>query len=290
MINKDLFIFHDDNGSIVDLTNDLRDYIRDDSTVDFVAAEDRLYIGLYKPFNQLYAEMTTAQVEGAELSFEISDGSGGWVALDVVDESKSFSRSGFILWDRNNSSWASQDISGEDLYWIRVTADIDFSAVFRGLNTLFADDNDLLAESPRIEKFYPKDETSFVKYHVAARNSIIQRLRNGGNVKKDTSVGTSDFFVAISFGLNVPIKEITKWDILEAGEIREAAKHLALAKIYLDNSKNVDDKEYQRYRDSLNDYGDAFQLFYMSLDFNDDGLTDADEEQLQINDITVHKV
>jgi len=288
MLNDDLFVFHDDNASFVDLSNDMRDYLRDDTAITFVAAEDALLLGLYKPFNQIFAELTTAQIEGAALTFEISNGT-TFTALDVIDQTKSFTRSGFINWDRDNETWASQTINGKDLFWVRITADIDFTATFRGLNMLFADDNDLLAESPRIDKFLPKDETSFVKYHVSARDSIVQTLRNGGNAKLDRGTDNSFSFFDFGFG-NAPIKNITKWDLLDAGEIRDAAKYLTLSKIYNDNSRNVDDKEYQKYNDAENSFGAAFKLFFMSIDFNDDGDTDKNVEQMALNDITVLKV
>ena len=151
-------------------------------------------------------------------------------------------------------------------------------ASLSGVNIVYADDIDLKSEVRAINDYLAKDDTTFIPYHVAARNEIVQTLRNGGNIKNsaDTSLALRRL-------------QMNKWDILDRGEIRQAAKYLALAKIFFDSSQNIEDKSYERFRDYEGMYGASFKLFYMSLDLNDDGNTDVNEN-MDLNDITVSKV
>jgi len=100
-----------------------------------------------------------------------------------------------------------------------------------------------------IDALKAKGDNSFIAYHVASRNEIIQSLRNGGYSKRFDDMAAN----------------ITKWDILDLGEIRQASKYLALAKICFDISLNVDDKFYSKFRDYEGMFGAAFKLFYLKL-------------------------
>lgn len=273
---KDLAFRHDDNGVFTKYDSQAKDYLRDSFAISFVAAEDALYLGLYKPFNQVYVEFETASVSEITPIVEISNGA-GFETISFSDDTKGFTRSGFITWEREQSNWASQDVNSESMYWLRIRTAQDFTATFQGLNLVFADDNDLRAEIRAIDEYLAAGDSSFIAYHVSARDEIIQTLRNGGNVKRDES------------SVDPKYMNITKWDLLDAGEIRQAAKYLALSKIFFDVSVNTDDKYYQRFRDYEGMYGMAFKLFRMSLDKDDDGIADADEI-LEINSIGVHKI
>ena len=264
---QDLKVFHDDNSVFIDHSKDAKDFLRDDFAVNFVSAEDSMYIGLYKPFNAAYVEFTTPAT-GADLVFTINNN-----VLSPNDDTRDFSRSGFIEFDKP-SDWVAETINGESGYWLKIDSNADFSAVFRGLNIVFSDDNDLKQEARNIDDLLAKGDTTFIAYHLASRNEIIQTLRNGGRAKKD---------------VNDMLQNITKWDILDFGEIRQASKYLTLAKIYYDVSKNVDDKFYGKFRDYEGMFGKAFSLFYARIDQNDDGLYEQ-EDDLVLNNIEIELV
>ena len=99
-------------------------------------------------------------------------------------------------------------------------------------------------------------------------------MRNGGHSTKIE-------------GSNVA-ENLTKWDILDTGEINQAAKFLCLSKIFFDVSENPDDKHYQRYMNFDQKFGEAFKLYLLSLDTNDDGVED-DTEKTQNRRMSVHK-
>lgn len=268
---SDLKIFHNDNGVYLNYSRDLADYLRNDVTIDYTLAEDFIYIGLYKPFNSLFAELTTPIV--ANMSAEYWNGS-SYQSLNLDDDSVNLSRSGFIKWNKP-SDWSANTVNSENLFYIRLSFDASVQPVFKGLNIVFSDDQDLLKEVRDIMDFRAAGDSSFIAYHVSSRDQIVQTLRNGGDFKRRLE---EEFY-----------RNLTKWDLLDIGEIRQASKFLTLSKIFFDVSENNEDKAYIRYRDYLAKFGEAFKLFRLSLDKDDDGEADR-TEILALNEIVVTKL
>lgn len=264
---QDLMVLHDDNGSFIDHSKSAKDFLRDDFTIDYTPVEDFIYVGLYKPFNAFYCEFSTAAAIQGNLSFTTNNNS-----LSVDDDTQSFTRNGFIQFEKPEN-WTKQIINGVEAYWLRISSDTAIAPIFRGLNLVFSDDNDLRQEVRRIDDLMEKDDTSFIAYHVASRNEIIQTLRNGGNTKKVDDI----------------VRNITKWDMLDIGEIRQASKYLTLAKIYFDNSVNSGDQYDEKHGKYMGMFGGAFQLWISSIDKNDDGKYEQDKD-LVLNNIEVKLV
>lgn len=261
---RDLYCFYDDNGSFSDFSFEAREYLKDTFDITMVALEDSIYIGLYKPFNTAYAELATANTNAGELTFSYYNGSSFVAVENQYDDTKGFNRSGFISWDKS-SDWAATTINSQSAYWIKIDINADSSAmVFDGFNIVFSDDTDLEKEMRSINRFLSTNDSSFIAYHVSARDEIVQSIRNRGNVKKADG---EDFY-----------RNITAWDILDIGEIRQASKYLVLSKIMHDASDNPEDKYYQRFRDYRQMYGKSFDTWYLSLDKDDDGVSDTGEK------------
>jgi hypothetical protein len=258
---SDLNFFYDDNTVFTDASQEMRDYLRDELALTFVSAEDALYYGLYKPLNTVFAEFTTAAGSDPALTFEYSNGS-GFSSLTVTDDTKGFTRSGFINWEKP-SEWAAQSVNGTELFWIKITAGTDFTATLKGFNLVFADDNDLSIETRTISDLIAQGDTTFISYHVAARNEIVQTLRNGGHVKQASSVSN--------------LQDVNQWDVLIPEQLRNAAKYLALSKIMFDVSSNTEDKWYQKFKDYRGNFSESFKLYLMAIDTDDDGEDDAIE-------------
>lgn len=259
---RDLILKHDDNGTFLDFSLEAADYLRDDTAITFVALDDAIYIGLYKQFNAAYVELLVASIAGNTLTYEYSK-TASFSALSVRDDSKNFSRNGFIQWDKPDD-WEAQSIDGDSKFWIKITSDIDFDATIRGLNLVFADDNDLAKEQRNISDLLSKGDTSFIAYQVAARDEIIQSLRNSGYTTRLTG--------------NNAQNDLTQWDLLDFTQVRNAAKFLCLSKIMFDVSTNSDDKWYQRFRDYQSQHADAFKLYLLWLDRDDNGKAEAEEK------------
>jgi hypothetical protein len=320
---------------------------------DFLLADNCfVYVGLYKPFQNVYVEIKDKNISKDKIIVEYWNGD-QWVDLpSIEDNTENLTKSGFISWRFENESkitdqWLPETINGITKHFIRFSgvtngvllseaqtgtlddvivitdsdiskfkigdsvlieqslgsnyymiADIDTTSLDKtitldqiptnpildgdkiytvmstmGINIVYADDIDLEMEVRTIKDYLHVGDKSFIPYHVSARNFIVQSLRNGGNFKGK---------------IGLKSENVTKWDVLDFGEIREAAKYLALANIFFDVSENNEDKSYQRYRDYKNSYGEAFKVYRMKLDLNDDGNIDSQDEIL--NNISIHKI
>jgi hypothetical protein len=274
---KDLYAYSEVSSVFSDISNELRDYIRDSVSVSFQIG-DKLYLGLYKPFNSLYLELSAATT-AVDISFSYSDGT-SFQPLEVMDDTKGFSRSGFLNWSRDIEDWAEQSVNGKSLFWIGIEFNEAHDFNCEGFNIVFSSDYEMEVKNPFVKDYLAKTDSSFIRNHVAARNEIVQLLRNGGYIKMPS--GQDDLF----FNQIDDRKDITKWDLLDAGQIKEAATFKALASVFFNESRNVDDKEYNLYRQYQGMFGQSFKLFYLSLDINDNGKTEP-VEKLANNEITV---
>ena len=264
-IKNKLTILDDANTVFSDYSREALDFDRDTFTITLDSATSYLYIGFYKPINIAYVELGTANANAGILAGEYYNGS-AWVSLTgLYDESASLTRSGFLQWDRNLLNEESVAVNGETKYWYRFRPSVTHSAtVIDGLNLVFSDDNDLKRESYEILDALPSGESSFILAHVAARDEIIQYLRNSGHYKQ-----------SLSDGLN---KDITIFDLLDMGQIKLAATYLTLSKIFLSRQDEVDDYYLQQSRHYRGMYSTAIKTFYLDLDQNDDGIKDVAEQ------------
>lgn len=261
--NTKLSVFHNST----DYSNDSFDFTRDNFNLTLLS-NGFLYIGYYKPINTLYVSLETPQIVANSLTVELWNGS-AWVAVDnKFDDSKGFTRSGFINWDKSNSQ-VEHTVNSVSKYWIRISPSADQGqCVVKGINIIFADDQDLITEVPEItDTNHLAGKTSHILTHVAVRNQIIQDLNNKDYKKIDPITGRSE--------------DLTCWDILDANQIKQAAMFLALAKIYFNFSDNPEDKYYQKYQDYMARYKDAYNLSRLFLDEDDDGTLDENEQRAE---------
>lgn len=261
-----LTVFHDDNSSFSDHSFEAYDFLRDSFDATLLSATSYLYVGLYKPFSRFYVELDTANTNANTFTAEYYNGS-SWASLDgFLDDSEGFTRSGELRWFRAQTDWAETAVNSETKYWVRLRPSADHSATtIQGLNVLFSDDSSLKEEFFEISDFLPNGASSFVAVHQGVRKEIVQSLRNAGRNKRNSS--------------SVKFEKLTEWDLLDIDEVRQAAKFLALEKIFRNVSDQVDDK-YQAFKIEFRDkYNDAFSLLHLSLDDDDDGILDTSEAQ-----------
>ena len=261
-----LSVFYDANTVFSDYSAEALDYDRDTFTTTLSSADDYLYVGFYKPINVFYVEIGTVNTNAGSFTGEFYNGT-AWVALDgLYDETKSFVRSGFIQWDRNQTSEESVAVNSVTKYWYRFRPSVTHSAtVINGLNIVFSDDQDLKREYFEASSELPSGEASHILTHVAARDHIIQHLRNSGHYKESLATGKA--------------KDITAFDILEMGQIKLAATYLVLSKIFLAIQDTQGDVEMEKSKHFYGMYSTAIKTFYLDLDLDDDGIND-DEETL----------
>lgn len=261
---NDLNIFHDNNSVFVDISQEMADYSRDSKVVELVNAEDYLYIGLYKPFNKVYAELKVANTNANTFTAQYWNGS-TWNTLEnFYDLSLGFTRSGFLSWSKS-TDWASTTVNSANLFWIRLKPSADHSATteLQGISMLFSDDQELVNEFSTINSYKSNlSLTSYVLFHQTVRDDIVQAIRNSGKKKIN----------------NTDILNITKWDFLEQDELKRASICHVLSKIFFELSDSIDDKWYQRSKDYNAKGNKALEVYFLSLDVNDDGKSSSYEK------------
>lgn len=255
-----LRIFHDS----VEISKQQEFYQRLSNTLTITTTKP-LYVGYHKPISDLYFELSVASQTALALGVEYWNGTNFAVISSVKDETLGLAVPGFISWDRTLISEKATTLNNLELFWYKFTVSISANAtIFKGINCILSNDYDLIQEYPNISSdFLPTGQTSFIRFHEATRDEIIQEIRNKGNV-----VGASQ---ALS-------KKIDVFDLLDISEFRQTAKFLALSKIMFWLSDAVDDKWFQKGKKYYENYKDSFNLAYLSIDFDDDGKIDVEEK------------
>ncbi len=258
-------VFWDDNGSFSDGSQKALDYSRDAFALTSLSAtEDYLYFGLYKPFSGVYVEVGVANAAAKTFTAQYYDGT-TWTALSgVLDDTLGFSRSGFLRFTKP-SDWDNTTINSVDKFWIRLrpSANFDSGCTLQGMNIVYSDDQDLKSEVPEILRHIYSGETTYILRHQAARDDIIQDIRNSGKYKQNATDGL--------------VYQVDVWDILDIEEVKQWSKYLALSKIYYNIFTEENDAYHLRAKYFENKAKDAAKLYYATLDLDDDGIKDIDE-------------
>lgn len=265
---KDKFtVLHFNGIDYIDHTDNTASFIRDSFALDFEAT-DYLYIGLYKPFSTLYFELKGLSVIDTALNFEYWNGT-AWIGLvNQLDDTKAFTRSGFITFDLDQDKWASKSVDAETNYWIRIHPDLDLTPALeiQGIGVLFSSDLDLKEEVFEIEEYLQSGQLSFVNIHQTVKKDILQMINNRGRTKRKNPADA------------VGLDRITEFDVLSPTELNQTAKYMALEKIYFNISDSLDDKYYQKSQDYRKLAFESFDLYYLTLDIDDDGKIRASEK------------
>lgn len=258
-----LTVLHDDNSVFTNHTENAADFLRDTFSITLNSSEDYLYIGFAKPFNTAYIALITANTNSNTLNAEYYNGT-SWVSLELTDESKGLTRSGFIYWDKSNMKSAT--INSIEKYYIRLRPSATHTATtIRGINLIFADDNALKQEFFEIdnETLLPSGEDSHLVNHVGARNAIVQLLRNKGYLKQSDN--------------QTALKQITQWDLMDIFQVKQAAVMLTLSKIFFMLSDSKEDTWWAKYEEYQDKFEESFELVKLTIDQNDNGLNDVEE-------------
>ena len=238
---------------------------RDTSTIT-LADSDYLYIGYHKPIRNIFFDLPTPNTNSNILTIEYYNETNGWTAIsDIYDETEGFTRSGIVQWaELSGDESDATTIDGSEQHWIRIQPDTSHTeATWNFMGLILANDNDLLLENPYIlETNLLMGESNHLKAHLAARNEIIQNYSNRGYSKVNSSLEP---------------KSINFWDMLDIQEFRQGAVFLALSKIYFNLSDKSDDTWLDKSVEYRARYKDQINLYYVSLDRNDNGQTGASE-------------
>lgn len=242
-------------------TVDLKDF--NGSVSVNISTVDYIEIGYYKPISDLYIEIETANATNETLSFNLVGDTDTEIAID--DYTKDLTQSGFINWDRSSITPAKYTLNGSELYWYRIKASGDMGTlVLKGIGLVFSNDNDLKEDYPDIMDSLPSGDTSFIKFHKAAKDNIIQSLNNMSIRKASTT--------------NVAPKRIDEFDILDIKELRIPSKYMVLGFIFKWLSDQIDDKYSEDSKNFLSLASNFLNMPSLSIDLDDDGQKDQFEE------------
>lgn len=266
--NEKLTILHDDNSVFAEYSDDLLQFDRDTASVTMVAAEDFIYIGFYKPINNIYAELGTANTNAASITVKYYNGSAFTAVSSQFDDTKAFNRSGFVRWDRgldvSTNLEAKTTVNGVEQYWYQISMSADSSAmVFNGLNIVFSDDQDIKKVLFEYTKYLPVGETSHILTHASARDEIIQTLNLQGKHKIDAVSGFA--------------RDISAFDLLDISEVKLASTYLVLSNIFMSVSDQVDDQYLQKSNIYRSKYNKIINVMKLRVDSDDDGKEDKQE-------------
>ncbi len=237
-----------------------------------LADTDFLYLGRRKPFSAIFVEADPDHPNTVAGIFtaEYWDGAEFVELALLAEDTRAAARSGFIKWAVPDD-WDEVGVDGLDAFWIRLkpSASMLGSAKVRGINIVYADDRDLKREDFGIMTLLPKDEAgtpaaTHVLSHVAARDAIVQELRRRGKIKLSAEDAAPE--------------DIDEWDLLNIGQVRQAAVYKALSKIYLESSNTKDDINWAKYELAETNYKLALDMTLLALDHNDDGKEDQAEK------------
>jgi hypothetical protein len=269
-----LEVREDNAGLITSFKDEAFNYMQDTFPTSLDTVNNILYFAHpdCKLINTLYIEfaVSSANSQPNTLTVEYWDGTAWVSAVNMYDQTKGFTRNGFISWDRDDLEDNQEKVvfDSDELYWMRIRSSVaqDTTEV-KGFNIVFSDDNDILEELPDAKDvcgFLPDDELTFINIHQAAKRDMIQLLRNEGNVEVRTK-------------FSCKLENIDEWDILRPQELRVAGKYLALNKIFTQLSDSPDDKFQLKALEYKNMFKKAFNLFIKTIDKDDDGRVDSDE-------------
>ena len=260
-------VLWDNNSVFTDYSVKAANFGRDTCSLAALSAtEDYFYFLNYKQFSAIYVEVSTANASAIALDLEYYNGTTWTDIVGDVDDTLGFSRSGFIQWNVNQTDWATVTVNSiTDKYGIRFrpASNFDAGAAIYGVNIVYSDDQDLLMEAPEVANYLPASTSSFILRHQAARDDIVQDIRNSGKYKINYSDGQN--------------KNIDVWDFLDIDEIRVWSKYLVLSKIFENLSTVKDDVYWARAEGFKNKALTAAKLYYLTLDIDDDGITDVEE-------------
>ena len=252
--------------SYTDISSDMQDFTRDTQTFNLDA--DVLHVGYYKPINKIYIDLTTPNSVTNTLQIQFWNGT-TWADVDgLIDETKGCTRSGFIQWARESTDQVAHSVNSISKYWYRVVASVQHAdSVYNGIGLMFADDKDLSEQVPEInDDAHLAGRPSHILAHVAAKKLIIQDLRNANYGKRDSD------------GV---LQDITVWDLLEIDQINTAAIFKALSIIYFNYSDEPNDIYEKKSKSYASQFKSAMQLAKLSLDLDDDGVKDVNENSLE---------
>ena len=269
-------IIWSDNGVLKDLTIELNNPYSGSRVVDFVAAEDAIYIGSDLPFNHRYFEMSVVNTLDSSISVSVWTGAQWTAAVNIIDNTSlsdaSLGQNGIISWvpDKDSASWNIQQDSDDipdlqgihiyDLYWARLTFSDDFNPLtaLSFIGHKFSQDEDLAGLYPELnttasKSMFSTGKTNWNAQHILAAEMVIKDLRRKN----------------VIWSRN----QIINWELFTNAAVHYVAiiAFRAFGDDYQDN-----------FAQAVKDYSIAMNQLKFEVDLTENGRLDEVERRLQV--------
>lgn len=220
---------------------------------------DKFYVGFKEKFAARYFHLSVANTNACTLTVKYWDGSAFSAVQDLVDQTIGFTTSGFISW-QNQTDWALKaltPITDVELYWIEITVSTNLSATtaMQAVLNLFCDDAMVRQYYPELitdTRWLPSSRTDYLEQYVAAKDLIVQRLKQKGAIKDESQ-------------------------ILDLNEVAIPATHAAAFIIMFPVLSG--EEERARAKDAEAEMNKALDMIRMDLDQDNSGIIEEDEEE-----------
>ena len=191
-----------DNATLKDLSRTLNNFMSGTQVIDFVAADDKLYIGAEVPFNHRYIHVSVVNDQASVVSVDLWDGDEWVPCVDIQDGTDvggvSLARSGILRWSTpENSSWmkeeSTEDMTGSGIstlkvfgmYWARISfsGDLKNTTALKYVGHKFSEDEDLNGYYPDLNRStvktaFQQGKTDWMEQHVIAAEEVFRQLFN----------------------------------------------------------------------------------------------------------------
>lgn len=251
-----------------DISNDMRSFSTDE--VDFVLLDNQTFrVGFRKAFSLIYFEISSPNQNQSVLSMQYNDGN-GLKDLKIIDETRGFSKSGFILFERPEDI-VDTEFENISKKFLEIKTDTSFSAEtkLKGVGIVFCNEQDVIDIRSNVIKL--NNGNSLINKIALARDHIINEYNQQGNFKisKDRSNSLQNGLV---------LSEINEFDFLKIDSLRLACAYLAIALLFIEEKSDKEDDKWivqgRRFRKTA---GQRMTSHFLNLDLDDDGIADIEE-------------
>jgi hypothetical protein len=215
-------------------------------------SSDYIEIEFHKNLNTLYIDLQTANTNQSILKIEAQNNGLTWDELDLIDETKGLSKSGFLFFEKNTAK----------KYRISLSADSSAMKI-TGIASQLCSDNDLRLEVPAVQQMLPRGYTTHIAAIESSTRYILQVLNNMGKYKYN----------------GIDINKINRYDIFNVDEIRQCATYYSLHVLF-NNASDSDDNYRFRADSYLVKFNESLKIFqgaFLVLDLDDNGQEDEQE-------------
>lgn len=275
MLRNYLRVIYSNNGTLTDISNKLQDggggYAE-----RLTLNEDYIYIGQQMPFNNIFAWMSVVNSVQAGLTLEYFDGASWRAAVDVLDGTEGFTKTGCIQfvpdkayeWDyvedtsEVSDTFALKTLKIYNLYWLRIKASATLSngTEWKRLTYAFCLSSDLATHMPEIDNYMEawggEEKEDWIPEIIAASEQLVIDLKGRGMV-------------------------IHPGQILLFDDVSYAAQMKTLSNIMVELGPAFDERRAER----LKAYNSALSIKRFTLDKNKNARIEKSEEFMSIGSI-----